>query len=78
MASLKRAIKNSPYLKDFKVISNEDAQHLTIGNDYMLVKFLIHGDNQRWLSFNISGWTGNAYCEELIGIMRDLERGSND
>ena len=73
MALLKKAIKESPYLKDCKVIKCEDAQNITIANEYATIKFLIHGINQCWLSFTINGTLTSSYCEELVSIMKDLE-----
>ena len=74
MTALSKAVKESLYLKDFKVVK-KDLTHLVIASSSMIVEFTIHGENQQWLSFYVNGTISNGYCEHLVNLMNQLEEG---
>lgn len=78
MSALCKTLNLSVYFTNYKVVSKPDTQHLTIANEYAVISFLIHGDNQQWLSFNINGSVTYTTCRELVGLMNDLEGNNYD
>ena len=70
--SLKKALKNNIYLSDYKVIRDSE-NRLEVAYHYFTVEFSIHGEQQQYLSFYVNGSITYVMCEQLIGIMNDLE-----
>ena len=72
------ALKNNFLLgKDVKVISRS-LDHLRVVYHKCIIDFDIIGTDRHFIGFTIEGFANYIVCEELINIMKALERSVND
>ena len=74
MTALIKAVKQNYLLNECKIVERTLKDLVIVYHNKTIIHFEIFGSKHEYIGFDVEGYTNYIVCEELINIMKGLEK----